>query len=112
MLALENSISAHVCLSSGTLPVELSFTEQELLTIANHIPQDWQTLGIKLGLMFPTLENIRFKHSVDVQSAAMEMFEVWRREKGDQATRTGLRDALLAVGYGRVAEEVFGNDYV
>ena len=89
-------------------PAELTFTERELLTIASNIPRDWQTLGIKLGLLFPALENIRYKHSLDVQGAAMEMFEVWRREKGEQATRTSLRDSLVAVGYGRMAEEVFG----
>ena len=81
-----------------------------MLTIASHIPRDWETLGIKLGLLFPALENIRYKHSLDVQGAAMEMLEVWRREKGEQATRTALRESLVAVGYGRIAEKILGKD--
>ena len=80
------------------------------MTVASRIPQDWQTLGIKLGLIYSRLEMIHRKHNFDVQQAAMEMLDVWRREKGQQATRTALKEALVAVHYGRLAEEVFGRD--
>lgn len=89
---------------------DLTFTNNELMIIAQRIPRDWQNVGIKLGLMYTLLESIRLKHAFDCQQAAMEMFSVWRRSKGDQATRTALKDALMSVGYGRVVQDIFGSD--
>ena len=86
------------------------FTDGELQTVAGRIPQDWQTLGIKLGIIYPTLQNIRYKHVFDVQQAVLEMLQVWRAEKGERATRTALRDALGEVGYSRLADEALGKD--
>ena len=88
-------------------PSELAFTDEELLTIAGRIPRDWQTLGIKLGLVYTTLDNIHLRHVSNVQQAGVEMLQVWRRERGDQATRSVLRDALKSIGFGRLAQEVF-----
>ena len=95
--------------SESTRP-EPTFRDSELLMVAQRIPQDWQNVGIKLGLMFTTLENIRVKHPFDCQQAAMEMFSVWRRTKGEQATRAALKDALMCVGYGRVADDIISKD--
>ena len=86
------------------------FTELQLKMIAQRIPRDWQNVGIKLGIMWTTLESIRAKHTFDCERAAMEMFNVWRRNKGEQATRVVLKDALMCVGYGRLVEDVFGSD--
>lgn len=86
------------------------FTDSELMTIAERIPRDWQNLGIKLGIMYTTLENIRMRNMFDCRQAALEMFSVWRRNKGHQATRAALKDALMSVGYRRVVEDVFGKD--
>lgn len=89
---------------------ELTFRDSELMMIAQRIPQDWMNVGIKLGLMFTTLENIRVKHPFDCQQAAIEMFGVWRRTKGEEATRAALKEALMCVGYGRVADDIFSQD--
>ena len=86
------------------------FTDSELMMIAERIPRDWQNLGIKLGIMYTTLEDIRMRNLFDCRQAAMEMFTVWRRNKGDLATRAALKDALMSVGYCRVVEDVFGKD--
>ena len=80
------------------------------MTIAERIPRDWQDVGIKLGVMYTTLESIRVKNAFDSKQAAMEMLSEWRRRKGEQATRSALREALVAAGYRRVAQEVFGRD--
>lgn len=89
---------------------ELKFSTSELLTIASRIPQDWQTLGIKLGLTYHVLEDIRTRNIFDVKQAILEMLALWRREKKDQATRAALRYALLAIRYSRLAEEIFDRD--
>lgn len=86
------------------------FTDSELMMIAERIPRDWQNLGIKLGIMYTTLESIRMKNMFDCRQAAMEMFAVWQRNKGDQATRTALKDALMSLGYCRVVDDVLGED--
>ena len=78
--------------------------------VAERIPQDWQSVGIKLGLSYPTLESLRLKNVYDCQRAIMDMFSVWRRGRRELATRGALKEALKSAGYGRVAGEVFGRD--
>lgn len=82
---------------------ELLFTDEELMSIAEQLPGEWQRLGIKLGLAYSILESVRMKHVLDPCQAAMEMFSLWQRTKGEQATRSALRQALVSVGYARLA---------
>ena len=84
--------------------------EGDLLKIAERVPRDWQHLGIKLGVEYSILENLRTTHPSDTRSAAMEMFGIWQRTKGKHATKKALKTALLELKYGRVANEVFPND--
>ena len=85
-------------------------SDSELMTIAERIPRDWQHLGIKLGVPYSVLESIRKNHAYDTRQAAMEMFATWQRSRGDKCTRSALKEALKSLGYGRVAQEVFGRD--
>ena len=84
--------------------------EGDLLKIAERVPRDWQHLGIKLGVEYSILETLRTTHPSDARSATMEMFGIWQRTKGKAATRKALKQALLNLKYGRVANEVFPND--
>ena len=84
--------AAHVPTSQSE--TELLFTDEELMSIAEQLPSEWQRLGIKLGLAYSVLESVRMKHVLDPCRAAMEMFSLWQRTKGERATRSALRQAL------------------
>ena len=81
--------------------------ETTMMKIAEYLPRDWQHLGIRLGLSYSRLEALREAHIHDTRKAAMGMFGLWQVEKGEAATRTALKDALVALGYGRLAREEF-----
>ena len=80
------------------------------MIIAEHIPREWQRLGIALGIQYSVLESIRRKHSSDTLAASMEMFATWQRLKGDKATRIALKEALTSLNYGRLVQELFEED--
>ena len=80
--------------------------EATLFRIAERIPQDWQHLGIKLGVSYSNLEALRHQHIHDTRRATMEMFALWLKgNKG--ATKSALKEALLSLGFGRLAKEEF-----
>ena len=85
-------------------------SEGDLLRIADKLPENWQALGIKLGLENSRLVALRTKHPHDVRLAILEMFGLWRMERGRSATRGTLKQALISIGYGKIAKTLFPND--
>ena len=75
--------------------------------IAERMPRDWFTLGVKLGVESTQLQKLRIKHSPDHVPAALEMFSLWQQAKGRLATRKALKDVLVKMKYGRLAYELF-----
>ena len=64
---------------------------------------DWQSLGLELGLLYPTLKRIKKEQHGDINDCIMEMLEAWLqqqdnvREKGVPSWSV-LRNALKEVG--------------
>jgi hypothetical protein len=75
--------------------------------IAERMPRDWFTLGVKLGVESTQLQKLRTKYSFDHIPAALEMFSLWQQTKGRLATRKTLKDVLEKMKYGRLAYELF-----
>lgn len=75
--------------------------------IAERMPRDWFTLGVKLGVESTRLQKFRTKHSFNHIPAALEMFGLWQQTKGRLATRKALKDVLVKMEYGRLAYELF-----
>ena len=75
--------------------------------IAERMPRDWFTLGVKLGVESTQLQKLRTKHSFNHVPAALEMFSLWQQTKGRLATRKALKDVLVKMEYGRLAFELF-----
>ena len=85
-------------------------SDGDLLKVAERLPRDWQHLGIKLGISYSTLESLQAQYPFDTRMATLTMFGTWQRIKKKEATRKSLKQALISLGYGRVAKEVFTND--
>ena len=75
--------------------------------IAERMPRDWFTLGVKLGVESTQLQRLRMKHSFNHVPATLEMFSLWQQTKGRLATRKALKDVLVKMEYGRLAYELF-----
>ena len=64
---------------------------------------DWQSLGLELGLLYPTLKRIKKEQHGDINDCIMEMLVAWLqqqdnvREKGVPSWSV-LRNALKEVG--------------
>ena len=69
---------------------------------------DWQSLGLALGLLYPTLKKIKKEQHGDINDCIMEMLEAWLqqqdsvREKGVPSW-TVLRKALEKIGENELA---------
>lgn len=81
--------------------------EAIFVRIAERLPQDWIRLGIKLGIDYTKLEQLRHKYPSNYLSASLEMFGLWQRSKGKSATRRALKKALVDMNFGRLAVECF-----
>lgn len=77
--------------------------------IAERMPRDWFTLGVKLGVESTQLQKLRAKHSFNHVPAVLEMFSLWQQTKGRSATRKALKNVLIRMEYGRLAIELFPN---
>ena len=86
--------------------------EADLIKIAQRIPIDWTHLGIKLDVEYSILEGLRRRYSTDYVPAVLEMFHIWQRSKGREATRRVLKKALIDIGFARVAVECFPNERI
>ena len=69
---------------------------------------DWQSLGLELGLLYPTLKRIKKEQHGDISDCAMEMLAAWLQQQ-DNVSRKGvpswsvLRTALRSIGENELA---------
>jgi hypothetical protein len=83
--------------------------ESTFVKIAERLPRDWVRLGVKLGVPYTTIERLRVRHTADYLPAVMEMFGIWQRSKGREATKRALKRALVDMNFGRLAVECFND---
>lgn len=79
--------------------------ERVLQEVVDRI-DNWQRLGIQLGVQYSYLERLRRQYPNDMATPALEMFKKWREKKGRNATKDSLREALKKCGYLRLASEL------
>ena len=69
---------------------------------------DWQSLGLELGLLYPTLKRIKKEQHGDISDCVMEMLAAWLQQQ-DNVSRKGvpswsvLRTALRSIGENELA---------
>ena len=72
---------------------------------------DWQSLGLALGLLYPTLEKIEIDHSNKTDKCKMKMLAAWLRQE-DNVSQKGvpswsvLRAALRKMGENELADKI------
>ena len=72
---------------------------------------DWQSLGLELGLLYPTLKRIKKEQHGDINDCTMEMLETWLQQQ-DNVTHKGvpswsvLQTALRGIGENELASEI------
>ena len=72
---------------------------------------DWQSLGLELGLVYPTLEKIEIDHRGMVEQCKTKMLAAWLRQQ-DNVRQHGspswsvLQAALRSMGENRLASEI------
>ena len=72
---------------------------------------DWQSLGLELGLLYPTLKRIKKEQHGDISDCMMEMISSWLQQQ-DHVSRKGipswsvLRTALEEIGEHQLASEI------
>ena len=72
---------------------------------------DWQSLGLELGLLYPTLKRIKKEQHGDINDCMMEMLEAWLQQQ-DNVTHKGvpswsvLQTALRGIGENELASEI------
>lgn len=83
-----------------------------LKQIGLRLKQKWFDLGTRLGVDDDVLEDIQknLQHVTDYQDAAPKMINAWRSTKRERATIQVLKQALVDIGYGHVAQEFFQDD--
>ena len=80
--------------------------------IAIPLKDKWFHLGMKLGIDCSELEFIQknLNPITDYESAMMKMFRLWKLTNKQLATRQALRQALVEMEYGHLAQEVFQDE--
>ena len=72
---------------------------------------DWQSLGLALGLLYPTLERIEEEQRGDIEKCKTKMLAAWLGKK-DNVTKSGdpswnvLQTALRKIGENELADQV------
>ena len=72
---------------------------------------DWQSLGLELGLLYPTLKRIKGEQQGDINDCMMEMLEAWLQQQ-DNVSQVGapswgmLRKALNNIGVNELANKI------
>ena len=72
---------------------------------------DWQSLGLELGLLYPTLETIKKEQRGDINNCMVKMLAAWLQQQ-DNVSRKGvpswsvLRTALESIGEHQLASEL------
>ena len=80
--------------------------------VAIRVKDKWFDLGRRLGVHVSELEAIKnnLNHPADYESATKNMFRLWKLTKGELATNQALKQALVDIEYGRLAQELFQDD--
>ena len=69
---------------------------------------DWQSLGLALGLLYPTLKRIKNEQHGNISDCMMEMLAAWLQQQ-DNVSQNGvpswsvLRTALRSIGENELA---------
>ena len=72
---------------------------------------DWQSLGLALGLLYPTLERIEEEQRGVIEKCKMKMLAAWLQQH-DQVSRKGvpswstLKTALMNIGENELADTI------
>ena len=72
---------------------------------------DWQSLGLRLGLLDLTLKRIKKEQQEDINDCMMEMLEAWLQQQ-DNVSQVGtpswksLRVGLMIIGKNELASEI------
>ena len=72
---------------------------------------DWQSLGLELGLLYPTLKRIKKEQQGDINDCMMEMLAAWLQQQ-DGVSQHGvpswsmLQTALVNLGENQLASEI------
>ena len=72
---------------------------------------DWQSLGLELGLLYPTLKRIKKEQQGDINDCMMEMLAAWLQQQ-DSVSQHGvpswsvLQTALVNLGENQLANEI------
>lgn len=82
--------------------VEREVADEFLQKVADNIGRDWSRLGVRLGIEFRTLEEIRCSAPYDVRQQAYLMLVQWKETHKTIATITELQDQLDGLKLGRI----------
>ena len=72
---------------------------------------DWQSLGLELGLLYPTLKRIKKEQQGDINDCMMEMLAAWLQQQ-DNVNQVGapswgvLQRALNNIGENELANKI------
>ena len=72
---------------------------------------NWQSLGLELGLLYPTLKRMKKEQHGDINDCTMEMLAAWLQQQ-DNVTSKGvpswsvLQTALRSIGENELASEI------
>ena len=67
---------------------------------------DWQSLGLALGLLYPTLKRIKKEQHGDISDCMMEMIAAWLQQQDNVSQNPSwsvLRTALRSIGENELA---------
>ena len=92
----------HCCASAGI---------DNMVEVKNTLKKvnDWQSLGLQLGLLYPTLEEIETDNRGKVEQCKTKMIAAWLKRQ-DNVLKVGvpswsvLKAALREIGEGEVAD--------
>ena len=83
--------------------VEGEVMDEFLQKVADNIGRDWSRLGVRLGIEFRTLEQIRHGVPYDIRQQAYLMLVQWKETHKTVATMVELQDKLDELKLGRIA---------
>ena len=65
---------------------------------------DWQSLGLELGLLYPTLKRIKKEQHGDISDCMMEMLAAWLQQQ-DNVSQVGTPSwSVLQTALGNIGE--------
>ena len=72
---------------------------------------DWQSLGLELGLLYPSLKRIEKEQRGDIDGCMREMLAAWLQQQDNVANKGApswsvLQTALRGIGENELASEI------